>query len=259
MKKLLSASIAAVLCAVTFCVPALAAENSEAMELYERSVKAMENVSSMEMTLDGAITATIEGTAVEIGLAAEIQQVMLSATNADLAMKMSMDVADAKINMYTYYTDGMMYQNAMGQKTAVPMDMASAIEATSSLNSFGTEYIKSITATRELGGTRLNLVLKADAINNMMADAMSSIAGSTSTSDMNMAFSDIRYTMLLDDNGIAKNYRMVMDADITAADSTVSMVFDMTCNITSVNKIFDIQFPDFSGYVMQDPVIALNK
>jgi len=52
---------------------------------------------------------------------------------------------------------------------------------------------------------------------------------------------------------------MVMDADITAADSTVSMVFDMTCNITSVNKVFDIQFPDFSGYVMQDPVIALNK
>lgn len=259
MKKLLSASIAAALCAVSFCVPAFAAEDSKAMELYERSVKAMENVASLEMVIDGTVSATMEDTTLQIGLTAEAQQVMLSATDVEMAMKMGMDVAGSKLNMYTYYKDGVMYQNAMGQKIATPMDMATALEATSSFNGFGTEHIKSITATQVLGGTRLDIVIGAEAVNDMIAQTMSSVAAVADSPDVKMTFSDIRYTMLLDENGIAKNYRIVMDADISAAGSNINMVIDMNCNITSVNKVFEIQFPDFSGYTMQDPVLEPNK
>lgn len=242
MKRTLAIALTAVLCAVLMCVPAFAADDP--YYFYERAMKNFENVRSVEMDIDMSGSITAAGESIDFSATGRASQITHNKTEAELAMEMTMELLGQTVKMNTYYKDGYMYQNVMGQKLKTPLDMQQMLA-----QSYGIEtdleeaMFENATVSRVLGGHLIRTKISGDALNTLMAGYMASAYESMGLAGTEMELGDMAYSILVDTDFNVRAYGIQYGATVTAEGETVQVDYSMDCTILSTNRISAIQYP----------------
>lgn len=121
MMKKLALSLLAIGCSLLTFISC--SEEKDAFQLYSEMNQALEQVSSIQGSMDIDMKLTASKETLDLAMDMDITAVKRSETDADLAMKIESDMAQlGSFTMQAYTKDGYMYLDMLGMKIKSPYD-----------------------------------------------------------------------------------------------------------------------------------------
>ena len=223
---------------------------AEAYALYLAMNEAVEGITSMTARADMQISIEIADETMDMRMVMDLQSIYHSETEIEMAMYMNMDMGEigGQMDMAMYFRDGWFYMDAMGMQIKSPMpleelanymdtDLFSALEFTQDaiLNA----------SVEEIGNNkRLNLTLRGDALQEVMDAMMSDMLEPLFAGmEMNMTYSDMEVSILLDANNLPIEQRMIFSLGIDIEGEAGMISYDINMTNISYDTLTAIEFP----------------
>ena len=241
MKKLITLALAAALMlSLTAC------GDPAAYDLYLKMNDKQKNIKSLEMQTDAIVNVEVMGQSVEMNMSGVTKQIIRSETDIDMEMSMTTSVMGMDIPTITYFKDGYLYQDVMGEKIKIAVDLEEAMQmANFAQFSFGKDAIKSSSVTKVDGGSLLFFELEPEFLRDTLSSMTDSIAQALgSGEDMAMTFTQMNYETLIDDDYMMQNAVMEFTVEMDLYGEAATMHYVVSMDVTGYNHIDKIDFPD---------------
>ncbi|NLW78570.1 MAG: hypothetical protein GXY32_04050 [Ruminococcaceae bacterium] len=256
MKTKVSVALAMLLAVVLLagCGPKVP---ESALVAYTSANAKMKETTALAADITINIAMTAMGQEADVGITAHVAQAPDAAGNVQMATEMSMGFMGMSLDMNMYYTDGMMYMDAMSSKVKSPMSFEDARQQGSpQVNVDITENaIKEQHMETTDDGYVLTFVLDGEA----MADALKSQLGSAlGDADANLNIGDINTKAVVGKDGQMKS----MEMDFTFAMDTQGQMIEAACTMSMTNiqtKDVTVTLPDdLDSYTETEDIGAVS-
>ena len=241
---------AAFLLGIVMMGTTVSAASDSAYSIYERGMKKMEGVTSMESQMDIVSTVTTGDMSMKITGQATMRQVVISKDQVELEMLMTSKFGAEELQTATYYKDGVLYQNTMGQKTKSKMDLSQALAMYYDMDrNLSQELLKNATVKQVADGTSISFKLDSELLDSAMKDALTAATDSMGMPGMTLKLGDIGYTVVFGSDDMMKSYSMIYDATMSYEGISAKIGYEITSKVVSTNQLSKIDFPaDLNSY-----------
>lgn len=218
-----------------------AADPGEGYAAYEKAMKDMGDIRSMEMRMNMKATATVAGETLDINMKGDIAYTISEDGDMEMYMK---TFTDDGTSSTVYYRDGYMYQVLNGEKVRYKTDIDSMLSGYEVDQDITADMIKKSSVTdTDNGGKRIRLTISGEAMTEMVDGLVAGMLEGMGLRDMGINVNDIAYTINLNRNGEMKNYRMVYGMQMNVLDMDMDVDYDMYCTVLTINHIKRVEFP----------------
>lgn len=245
MKKYLAAGLAA-LVVLLCCGCSGSAQEQEAYVLYMRASEKMADADSMAMRMDMNMTMQLMGQTMEMDMGMDVQTVIHSPTDMDMAMQMTTEQMGASVEAAMYYTGGYYYMDMMGTRQKVAMDISEAAQQANRYNiQFQQAALKKAEVKEMNGGHELLLTLDGEVMNALMGQQL---AGTTGEGDVQLQIGDVAMRAFIDGADNLKTMEMAFEMKMTVAGMEVECGVTMEMAYLQVGGV-TVSFPaDLDSY-----------
>lgn len=250
MMKKLALSLLAIGCSLLTFISC--SEEKDAFQLYSEMNQALEQVSSIQGSMDIDMKLTASKETLDLAMDMDITAVKRSETDADLAMKIESDMAQlGSFTMQAYTKDGYMYLDMLGMKIKSPYDPSadsdeSQLPMADSYNraviDFTTEAVKESAIAKTDKGRELTFTLDG----SKLTDALSGLVGNITESlgeGSNFSYNDVKYTVVVDQDNLPVSQNMTFSFDMEIEGERASADCDINSDF-AYNKVENIEYPD---------------
>jgi|GEM_PF-3006202 len=196
-----------------------------------------ENVMVMEMVLDD------EELVIEMTSVMYIDQVIRSETEVDMRMEMVTSVAGHEETSLSYFRDGVLYMEILGEWIKMDMPVADMLEQTGVVT-FPEEAITHQAMEGVDGGYAISFTVDGAAMTEMMAamfEAMEMILGEAEAPEVEL--SDVVINAVLDADGMLASMILVMGMSMEVEGVVVVMTMEMVSEIVQIGGV-EVAFPE---------------
>jgi len=244
MKKVLS-----VVLVLALCLLMGAWADPKAYDTYEAMTAAMEDITSMEVELTGSVAIKIGGDRMDMLFDASVQQIVGDEDDTQMVMTMNAYILGQKMGITTYYKDGYMYQDTMGEKYKMKLDLEEFAAQTGTGDvDFDRSAIINSSYKDVPAGQQLVFELDPAFINNALVGAMDTMVGDVGGID-NLKVQSVAYTIVAGEDNIMKSYDMEMTMGMMLLGNYVTMDYIIESEIVSINTLTALSYPsDLDAY-----------
>ena len=213
-------------------------------ELLKRSSEALLEIGSFLMNSNTLMTMNVLGEIMEITMDGTIAYVMRSEVDMDMRMEMTTTVLGESIEAVSYFRDGMLYMDMMGERFRMPMPLEALLQQ-SGLIDFPEAAIVNQHITEENDLTFVHFTLSgsylASLVDNMLSGlGMSDLPG---LDDLDLNLSDVTMVVALDEDYIMQSMNMLVILSMTVEGFTISATMNTTYEVVQLGGI-TVDFPD---------------
>ncbi|MDR2486592.1 MAG: hypothetical protein LBD12_01370, partial [Clostridiales Family XIII bacterium] len=193
-------------------------------KLYKDVAAKMEGADSVAMDYEMDIAMDFMGQSVEMKGTGDIVVVRNSATDVQMKMGMAMQaeaLGEQEITTSTYFKDGIMYMDAMGQKIQLATDVKDALnQSNAELLEFEENAVLEASSEKTAEGTLVKMAIDGKAVEALMQDRLQNMTGGLSGGGT-VSIGTINLELLVDKDNNILSYRMLMDMNTpTGAEET---------------------------------------
>lgn len=237
--------------------PAQGNGDMDAFDLYLAMTDAVADLDSLQATVNANISMEFDGESIDMLMTMEVEQVMRSATDIELAMAMTTDMGEfGSMNINMYFRDGYLYQDmseVLGVKMRSPLpieDMLEGMGLDGAAILFERGDIRD-SSVREVGANReFHFILDGDALSDILADMMGDMMDNLGVGDVDFSFGDVNYTVVIGPDYLPITEHLIFTMEMNLMGETVTASYDMMIGYLSFNSITYINFPaDLDEYV----------
>ena len=180
---------------------------------------------------------------VEIASAMIIDQVIRSETDIDMRMEMISEAEGETITSVSYFRDGVLYMELLGEWSRMEIPIAEMIEQVGVVT-FPEEAITSEVMEETEDGYVLGFTIDSEAMTELMATMLGALGamGFEAEIGLDIEISDIEMVAFLDADGALTSMVMVMGMSVEAEGVAISLVMEMVSEITQVGDV-EVEFP----------------
>lgn len=262
---------AVLLSAALLCPMTAYADNSEdAKALYHQVSEIQKSITDMNAFADFKISiggSILEDTGVDaMNLRMEMNMKMNHMTEPQqmrymMYSRTTMDGMEEPMIISAYYQDGCYYQDSMGQKVKMPMDIGTMMEQSmASAMAFEDEfenYLSNFRLWDEGENKVIGFVAEADQMNEYFQMVMSSTGMSGLLDTAGITMGDVIYEYVIDPAGNCIKMRMKMDMAMEADGESITMKLDGDIGIADPGQPVEVPtVPDPEAYQDFETLIA---
>lgn len=245
MKKLFSL-LAAILCAAMLSSSVFAAD-ANAYSIYQKCVKKMKSVSSMEISMVQRFTMSSKGYDISTKQNNTIK--ILFAPENKLHMEVKSLAPNSDEPTYYYYRNGYYYRDMGFYKARVKMKADDVLYSTVNLDmNLVKSDFKDAKVEKSSDGTKITYVTKlADSKDESIRQLVKYLE--TADSSMKMSISDMTTVFTVGNDGMLKSSSVSFVISVSSDGDTYKMRQTQTSTVKSVNTVMKIDFPkDLNTY-----------
>jgi hypothetical protein len=215
---------------------------------YTAASEALAKADSVSMDITSETSMGLGDDAYNMMMTGSVKQIRKSATELEMAMELSINVAGQPLTTTSYFKDGYMYTDTMGSKykMATPIDDA-LNKSNMQAAQFDESMIINSSSEKTADGTQLNFIVAGSALSAMVGDQLGGLTGSGDTPAM--SFGDATISALIDKAGNLKAYSV--ELTFGPADETDAGVATMKVSMQNIQfGGVTIDFPaDLDSYM----------
>lgn len=227
----------------------------EVYDIYNKSNEAMADVKSLSMNTDMIISMKEDKTNTEMTMTMTgvIKEVIHSMTDVDMYMDLIADAAGETLKTKGYYTDGVLYMDMNGSKIKTEIPLDKVYEQFDLNNLAATTFPEGAIiggSVKDLadGTQQLNMEMDINKVYESLGIDLNSMLKSLTGQDVDINYSNVLLSAIVDESGIISSYDMTFSATISDSESSIKVDYTIKMELTDINST-TIEFPDFSEYV----------
>ena len=230
-------------------------QQMEAYSLYQAMNEAVVDVTSIVANSQADMVMTIAGETFTISSASEVQQIIRSETEFDMAMFTSMDMSAfgmGAMETTMYYRDGWLYMDLGGTGMKFPLPIDALAQFGMETDVLGIPEFTSdaivVSGVEEVGNNnRLHFTLSGAALSELMDDTMGDIMNLMGVAglDMDITYGDMSFVVYLDESNLPIEQHVMFSIEMTAEGEIVSMSADISMSDVVFNTLTSINFPPY--------------
>ena len=236
---------------------ALVKDSNDPLELLAAATEASNELQSADMDFVMNMQMSADGETMDTNTSGRIQMKNAqSPEEMQYVTEMNMDMLGTSVKTTAFYQDGWYYMDMNGQKLKMEMPYQQAIKAaqdsaglTDISSAKGSlSYVSDASLVRN--GSEVTIYYTADAQKLMeeVDAAYKAMGFSLSDLGMNMEITQYKGECTIDENGLAKNQRMIFDMNIGSDEGTMQTHLYMEANIRAVGDAVQFTLPPTDGY-----------
>lgn len=238
----------------TFALSGCTGAGKDAYDLYTAMSSKLAAAKSLDMDLSGTMAIGAGGQKQDLNLSGNIKEVIKSKDDIDMAMEMKTSVLSMDINVKEYYTNGVLYMDALGKKSKMDMDLSTVkAQSNADILNFERDAVKSSTVSDVSGGKKITFTLDSKSLTSYLDKLMNSVKSSLGV-DMSKAkitFGDVICDATVDGDNMLKSYHMKFTMNMDISGQSMTMDYDATISVKSAGGV-TITFPaDLDTYTEQ--------
>lgn len=236
---------------------ALVKDSNDPLALLAAATEAGNELQSVDMNFVMNMQMSAGGETMDTNTSGRIQ--MKNAQSPDKMQyitDMNMDMLGTTVKTTAFYQDGWYYMDMNGQKLKMEMPYQQALEAAQSstkltnLSSADSSLAYISDASMVRNGSEVTVYYTADA--KKLMDEVNAVykAMGISLSDlgMNMDITQYKGECTIDENGLARNQRMLFDINLGTGEDTMQLHIYMEANIQAAGDAVQFTLPSTDGY-----------
>lgn len=249
MKRILTV----LLCVTLVFAVAGCQKNIDPKAAYQAAAAKSQELKSTDMSMDMNIKGDIEGQSIETNVKIEMKNVPKDGGDADVAMKMTMNILGVTIEIPFYYTDGTFYMEMMGQKMKAKMDKSQFESQTgeTGLEVLSQDFFQELKEEKQGDNTRYTFTGNPDKLGDFSKSIMdqleSSLQGSSATIG-EVKISKADGTFDIDKNGYISAQTLNMEFSVDVDGTTTNFTASQSVKLNNPGETVTIEFPDFTSY-----------
>jgi len=254
MNKRLGTLLLAVVCSLFVFVSCN--EQADAYELYLDMNKAMENITSMKVAMDGKMQMSVSGNNLDLHMKADETVIEHAEGQIDMAVTMEADMAQlGSVNTSLYVKDGYIYEDIMGIKMKIKADETAVSEISdvceSALLDFAKDIVIDSSVTKTDNGKELRFTLNGEKMTDALANTMKALTSSLGD-NISYSFGDVTYTALVGEDFLPTRIDLSFSCDLTIEGEQASASYTLTTTDIDYN-VTQIEYPaDLDSYQLID-------
>lgn len=266
MKKIVAVLLSvAMLFALSSCAKNDGGDKAELSKNYAAATQKTAELTSMDADMDMKMNMEVGGEKMDMNMKMDIMVASEGENDGDMAMSMTMDAQGQKVEMGMYYTDGYMYMNLLGQKMKAKVDMQTAEKQMGNQTS---EYLDLnpedfLTLTMKKTGDDVVYSFKGDpkklsALTDAMTKQIKQQLESSGMSGLTVTVKDISGTTTVNKDGYVSKQDITIDCEMTVQGQTAKLSMTMDMVYNNPGQAVTVEFPDFEGYSEVDASSLTN-
>lgn len=215
-------------------------EGPNAYELLNLANEALMQAGSLLMTSETVMIMTSEGETIEMLMSGVIAQVIRSETDMDMRMEMTTRVMDMEIPSLTYFRNGILYMEVLGEWIMLEVPIEEMIEQTGMV-SFPEHAVTDQMVGEVDGLIQLSFTLSGTAMDDFVAASFGAL-GDLGVEGLEMRIGDITVVSLLDEDGVLRIMYVTMDMSVEFEGIETVMAMIMRSEVVQLGDVI-IEFP----------------
>ena len=246
MKRAISLIISAVL---LLSLVGCSSTEEKIYKKYQAMQTKLSEATSVDTDVKMDIKLYTEDENIDIKTSGNMKQLIHSEDSIDMIMNMAVESSafEGTQDLAIYYVDGVMYQEMMGMKLAINMDLETANESMgqSNLPTINLDAIKNAASEKVDGGTKISVdidgSLMQEALSKQIESAMSMLG---SLDGVEIKFGDVTYSAVIGKNNLPISEHMVYTVEMTADGEKIKADYDTDIQYKSINSFTSLDLPN---------------
>lgn len=256
MRKNLTKRAAAVMSAVMLAALTACGSSKSAEEILNEASAKSSAMTEMDMTMDMDFTMAQGDQSMEMILTMDMKGSSLDTEamiySADSNVNVTVGEVNQTIDSSTYFKDGYIYTDTLGQKIKYPMDLAAMMETVKGANlASGIQADDMLELSAKKDGDNQIITFVADPVklSNTMQEAMGLMQGQLGPAgDMEIDLTKTEGTFVVNKDGDFTNMDMIMEYEITLMGTSISLEGDLALVINNPGQPVEVIIPDTEGF-----------
>lgn len=235
-----------VLLVISACTPGM-------YQMYRTAYEKTESLNQIEADITAYIATTTQGRTTGINMIGHTKQGYTSEDDYKAIMQFVIHIAgtDQRTTMNTYYSDGYMYVDYMGQKKKMAQSLEKVMTNAQGVEilNFKEDAVISQSSEKVSDGTQLTYKLDGTKV----TDAIKAVAGNMFEllnlgEDISFEIGNVEETLLINQNGYVVKQNTKMKVNLELQGQTVSADYNIDMTIKNPGQSVTFTFPDLSQY-----------
>ena len=226
--------------------PAASGDDDEAYAIIVAMGAALENITSIEMSVEAYIEMEMMGEFMAMAMYMEVQQIINSPTDIEMAMAMIVDMGEfGMMESSIYLVDGYLFQDAMGMQFRMPISLEEMLAMTDVGMSFDfpRASISESIITPVGNNTQVEFMLDGAMLEDMLMDLVGGMMEGMGLEGMTFTFGDVYYMVLVGPDNLSIEEHVVFDMEMNFMGETIFAHMDMAAFDISYNTLTHLNFP----------------